>query len=152
MHSLLRSCYSISNRSRSGLGPSLLCLREPSTDLLDSRYDANMLCLVFSTVVLCTTAEHLHFGFVCPEVVQFAQMQLCKLKLCCHTFVSNYTFVNLKHLKCQLWLALGFSAIPLNIAQSDFGLKLLHVRPHLGNTHLNALEQQTEKVYVFLSI
>ncbi len=44
-----------------------------------------------SNVALCIMTKHLHLGLICSkeivlEVLWFVQMQVCKLKLCCHVF------------------------------------------------------------------
>lgn len=52
---------------------------------------ADVLCLVLSNVWLCVIAKDVFFGLICSRgYVRFLQMQLCKLKLCCHVlFLTN---------------------------------------------------------------
>lgn len=59
----------------------------------------DMLCLVFPNVTLCTMTRCLHFGLVCPEVLLFLQMQLCKSHV-----ATVCTVMNFKSLRCSPWM------------------------------------------------
>ena len=59
-------------------------------------------------------AKHLHFGLFCPNnivpgVLWFVQMQLCKLKLCCHVLFLERKGFFLTTRQKQAILAQGFS-------------------------------------------
>lgn len=89
----------------------------------------------------------------CGFFMLFAQIQLCKPRLCFHALSFNMLSD-----ACTVWdVALGFFAVCVSSAQSDLELDLLDYLLlgrlwHCVNTHLDAPDQKTARTSGFIEV